>query len=80
MEPFAKLKWHCRRGTKELDLLLENYLSCFYSKASNEEKALFEELLALQDTQLIWFLLGDKLPYSKGLSILVKKIRNNDNF
>ncbi len=77
MESIAKLKWQCRRGTKELDLLLENYLTSLYNESTNEEKALFKELLSLQDTKLIWFLLGNQLPDSKGLSILVKKIRSN---
>ena len=77
MESIAKLKWHCRRGTKELDFLLENYLMTSYSLDANEEQVLFRELLGLQDTQLIWFLLGDQLPDSEGLAQLVKKIRNN---
>lgn len=79
MESIAKLKWHCRRGTKELDYLLEDYLNIFYSQSSPQEKILFKELLTLQDSQLIWFLLGDQLPDSKQLTALVKKIRNNKN-
>ena len=79
MESYAKLKWHCRRGTKELDFLLEEYLTTSYNKSADDEKVLFEQLLQLQDTQLIWLLLGDQVPDSKRLAILVKKIRNNDN-
>ena len=76
MESFAKLKWRCRRGTKELDCLLDSYLEQDYKQASTEEQKIFIELLSLQDTQLIFFLLGDQLPESKGLCELVKKIRN----
>jgi antitoxin CptB len=76
MESFAKLKWRCRRGTKELDYLLEDYLVQDYEHTNKEEQKLFIELLSLQDTQLIFFLLGDQLPESEGLSELVKKIRN----
>jgi len=79
MEPIAKLKWQCRRGTKELDFLLEGYLNTFYQQDRNEERLLFRELLSLQDTQLIGFLLGDQVPESKGLAALVKKIRKNRN-
>ncbi|NOQ76837.1 MAG: succinate dehydrogenase assembly factor 2 [Methylococcaceae bacterium] len=79
MELIAKLKWHCRRGTKELDFLLEGYLNTFYGQDTDENKALFRELLSMQDTQLIWFLLGDQVPTSKGLATLVKKIRRNRN-
>jgi antitoxin CptB len=77
MESFAKLKWRCRRGTKELDYLLESYLLKQFNQSKREEQLLFIELLDLQDSQLIFYLLGDQLPESEGLSQLVKKIRNN---
>ncbi len=80
MEYISKLKWRCRRGTKELDFLLEGYLDKYYSLANKEEQALFVELLTRQDSQLILFLLGDQLPASKGIADLVKKIRNQSNF
>ncbi|MCK5830408.1 MAG: succinate dehydrogenase assembly factor 2 [Methylococcales bacterium] len=76
MESLAKLKWRCRRGTKELDYLLEDYLVRDYKQANKEEQRLFIELLSLQDTQLIYFLLGNQLPEHQGLAELVKKIRN----
>jgi antitoxin CptB len=75
----AKLKWHCRRGTKELDCLLESYLNKHYHLVDKEEQLLFKELLKSQDSQLIWYLLGDKLPESEGLAKLVKKIRSHTN-
>jgi antitoxin CptB len=48
----AKLKWQCRRGMKELDLLLENYLATDYPHADAAEKARFVELLQLEDDEL----------------------------
>ena len=80
MESVSKLKWRCRRGTKELDYLLEGYFEKYYSLVNRDEQALFVELLTLQDAQLILFLLGEQLPASKGLASLVKKIRNQSNF
>jgi len=80
MESIAKLKWRCRRGTKELDFLLEGYLDNSYQQACSEEQALFESLLTMQDSQLIWFLLGDHIPDSNELAALVKKIRTATNF
>jgi len=79
-ESISKLKWRCRRGTKELDYLLEGYLDKYYSLANEDEQALFVELLTLQDSQLILFLLGEQLPASRGLADLVKKIRNQSDF
>ena len=77
MESIPKLKWRCRRGTKELDYLLEGYLDKFYLQADKDEQALFIKLLDFQDTQLIWLLLGEYLPGEKGMVELVKKIRTN---
>ena len=79
MESIFKLKWRCRRGTKELDYLLEGYLDKDYNLANKDEKVLFVELLTLEDSQLISFLLGEQLPVSKGLARLVKKIRNKSD-
>ncbi len=76
-ESIAKLKWRCRRGTKELDYLLEAYLDQYFKKANSQEQALFIELLNFQDTVLISYLLGEQFPESEGLTDLVKKIRNN---
>ncbi len=46
MQQLAKLRWQCRRGTKELDLLLQRYLDSGYLLADDEEQALFAQLLA----------------------------------
>ena len=75
MIPLAKLRWQCRRGTKELDYLLLRYVDSEYALADVEEKTLFVELLALEDDQLIWILLGDLIVETKAIKVLVGKIR-----
>jgi antitoxin CptB len=52
MDDLAKIRWQCRRGTKELDLLLIQYLETCYPLASEEEKVHFVELLKLDDDEL----------------------------
>ena len=64
MESISKLKWRCHRGTKELDYFLEGYLNEVYNQTDKDEQALFVELLTLEDSQLISFLLGEQLPAS----------------
>jgi antitoxin CptB len=54
----AKVKWQCRRGMKELDLLLENYLATDYLTADTAEKIRFAELLRLEDDELLVVLLN----------------------
>jgi antitoxin CptB len=75
MDQLPKLRWQCRRGTKELDFLLLRYLDSVYLLADKEEKALFVELLTLEDDELIGTLLGDLIAETKAMKVLVGKIR-----
>ncbi|MDD5214145.1 MAG: succinate dehydrogenase assembly factor 2 [Methylococcales bacterium] len=53
MSEQSQLYWQCRRGTKELDLLLKNYLENDYPKANELECQQFVELLKLDDMDLL---------------------------
>lgn len=74
MTAFAKLTWQCRRGTKELDLLLRGYLEHGYPQADETEKKRFSELLQLEDSELSELLLKPADLQNQPDS-LVKKIR-----
>jgi antitoxin CptB len=52
MDELAKLRWQCRRGSKELDLLLINYLENHYADADEAEQARFAEMLKRDDPEL----------------------------
>lgn len=54
----AKLKWLCRRGMKELDLLFEGYLERDYPGASCAQRQAFVKLLGYQDPQIVDLLFG----------------------
>jgi antitoxin CptB len=75
MHQLARLRWQCRRGTKELDLLLQRYLETGYLVADDEEKALFVELLELVDDELLSVLMGELELEPGELKLLVEKIR-----
>jgi antitoxin CptB len=53
MDKLAKLRWQCRRGSRELDFLLNNYLETRYPVANEAEKARFVEMLKLEDCDLL---------------------------
>jgi antitoxin CptB len=55
----SKLRWRCRRGTKELDTLTTRYLDFFYEDADQSEQSAFAELLTLQDPELHGILTRD---------------------
>ncbi len=72
----GQLRWQCRRGMRELDILLTNYFESDYLQASEEQKQAFRELLALPDPDLIGYLLGGQSPPEAALANVVKQIRN----
>ena len=53
MNELAKLRWRCRRGMKELDVLLEQYLETDYPHADIAEQQRFKELLQLENDELL---------------------------
>jgi antitoxin CptB len=71
-----KLKWHCRRGMKELDVLLLQYLEQNYHKASKKEQQAFENLLKKSDFDLYAYLTEQKIPANKDVQNLIKKLAN----
>ena len=75
-EHFSKLRWRCRRGTQELDLLLTRFISHRAATADASEVATFERLLACEDRDLQrWFLAYAVCP-DPDLSALVDAIRS----
>ena len=53
-----RLRWKCRRGMLELDLILERILDQLYDELSATEKRLFEKILELPDPILHSLLTG----------------------
>ena len=72
----AKLRWQCRRGMRELDILLAHYLDHDYPQASADQKQAFRELLALPDPDLIGYLLGGQIPPDTAIANIVSEIRD----
>lgn len=58
----ARLRWRCRRGMRELDLMLLAWLERRYGEASPSEQQAFERLLDLEDDRLFSLLLGGAEP------------------
>lgn len=57
-----KLEWRCRRGMKELDLLLLRYLREHLAQAGEADRALFAEFLELPDPILARYLIAGDIP------------------
>jgi antitoxin CptB len=75
MDELARLRWQCRRGTKELDFLLNRYLETGYLTADQEERALFVELLGMEDDELSAVLMAE-VEVTEEMKVLVGKIHD----
>jgi antitoxin CptB len=72
----GRVLWRCRRGMKELDVMLERFARDGLTQASPEDRALFEELLSLPDPLLACYLLAGETPAETRLAHLVDRIRD----
>ena len=72
------LQWRCRRGTKELDVVLNRFLLKNYETLSDKELTEFDQLLNTQDTQLWYWLSLQETAENNPLEKIIKKITQND--
>jgi antitoxin CptB len=70
-----RLRWQCRRGMLELDLLLARFLETGYAALDAEGRAAFERLLGYQDQILFDWLMGHAVAADAELRVLVPHIR-----
>jgi antitoxin CptB len=68
-----RLVWRCRRGMKELDILLERYVRTKGIASAAEQRA-FERFLQLPDPALAGYLLGHDKPEDPEFARLIHRI------
>ena len=71
MSELSRLRWLCRRGMKELDVLMTQYLEVRYEDASDLDQKSFRDLLDMQDPDLYAFLLGQKVCLNDDMQSLI---------
>jgi len=70
-----QLRWQCRRGTKELDVILCGYLDQYYEESNEAEQGQFIALLALEDNMLLAYFFSRNMPTNPEIRQIVAKIR-----
>jgi succinate dehydrogenase flavin-adding protein (antitoxin of CptAB toxin-antitoxin module) len=58
MAELDRIRWHCRRGLLELDLILEQFNRQHLAKLDTDQLDRFKELLAFPDNDLLDLLMG----------------------
>jgi len=62
MSEADRVRWHCRRGLLELDLILARFMNRHYESLDAEARELFKELLEYPDNDLLDWALGKSMP------------------
>ena len=78
MDPEARaLLWRCRRGMKELDVLLERYAAAALPGADAAERRLLARLLDCPDPELAGYFLGGEAPPEPEMAAFVTRITSS---
>lgn len=80
MSELSRLRWLCRRGMKELDVVMTHYLETRYAQSSETEKNSFKTLLEMQDPDLYALLLGQVDCADNNTQNLVDSLRIQNRF
>lgn len=70
-----RLRWQCRRGMLELDVILSRYLESCYAASPEPEQEQFRALLEIEDPILNrWLILGEP-PDEDSFAFIVQRVR-----
>lgn len=70
-----RMQWRCRRGTRELDVLLGGWLEAHGASMDAAQLAIFDALLDRQDPELWDWLMGHAEPSRAEWRAIVGEIR-----
>ena len=75
----ARLKWACRRGMLELDVIFMPFVDKAYDELEEEQKRTFERLLTCQDPELFAWFMGheecDDPQLKEMVQLILKRIK-----
>lgn len=72
----SRLRWRCRRGMLELDLILKDFMDRGYIYLNKQQKNVLDQILDYPDQLLFDLFLGHMNSSDKEISELVSYIRH----
>lgn len=73
-EHLQRLRWQCRRGMLELDLVLQAFLDKNYLNLTPGDQALFEQLLTYSDQELYAYLIKRQRITNRAMQALIERV------
>lgn len=74
LEKRQRLRWQCRRGMLELDLILQAFLDQNYLNLPPEDQSLFEQLLTFSDQALYSYLVKRQPIANRMMQALIERV------
>ena len=75
----ARLLWRCRRGIKEMDIILQEFINISYDQLNDEDKNAFSKLLDEQDLDILNWIMGKDKPINDRLANIINIIKTSRN-
>ena len=75
----ARLLWRCRRGIKEMDIILQEFINVSYDQLNDEDKNAFSKLLDEQDLDILNGIMGKDKPANDRLANIINIIKTSRN-
>ncbi|MFQ5754663.1 MAG: succinate dehydrogenase assembly factor 2 [Acidiferrobacterales bacterium] len=79
-EELRRLRWRCRRGLLELDVMLQAFVDRAYISLAPSERVAFQRLLSEPDLVLLEYINGIQPVADEELRCIVRKIRQYPDF
>lgn len=73
----SRLLWRCRRGIREMDIVLQTFLNESYDSLSDADKNTFSQLLDEADLDILNWIMGKEKPERDELNQLITLIRDS---
>ena len=73
-DQYRRLAWQCRRGIKEVEVVLVPFFEKHFLSLSRQDQMLFEQLLLEQDVDMFEWFTKRTLPDEPDLARIVKMV------
>ncbi|OGT34644.1 MAG: hypothetical protein A3K00_02750 [Gallionellales bacterium RIFOXYD2_FULL_52_7] len=71
-----RVRWRCRRGLLELDIIFGRFVDAHYAELSDAERQTFDEFLDMPDNPLWDMISGRRIAESDAQAALLEKIKS----
>jgi antitoxin CptB len=75
MKELERVRWRCRRGLLELDIVLGRFIDTRYAQLDEDGQHAFDELLDMPDTTLWDMIAGKQAPRQESQRIVLEWIK-----